>query len=70
VAAPDLEDVLARERTVLALARFSAACSLVAIALVVFVPRDVPTVLVLVPASVCGLVALLAALEIVRESRR
>ncbi|MFC5061006.1 DUF202 domain-containing protein [Actinomycetospora atypica] len=58
--------VLARERTQLAWARFSVACSLVAIALVVFVPREVPTVLVVVPGGLIALGALVAALRLFR----
>jgi uncharacterized membrane protein YidH (DUF202 family) len=66
----DPRSVLARERTVLARARFSAVCSLVAIALAVFVPREVPTVLVVVPGGLCAVVALITAIGLVVRDRR
>ena len=66
---PDPRWVLARERTVLARARFSAVCSLAAIALAVFVPREVPAVLVVVPGGACAVVALITAIGLVRPGR-
>ena len=52
---------LARERTQLAWVRFSLACSLLAIALVVFVPREVPTAVVVILAGLVALAGLYAA---------
>ena len=58
---------LARERTRLAWARFSLACSLVAIAVVVFVPREVPTILVVTTGGLVALAGLYAATRLFRS---
>lgn len=57
---------LARERTQLAWVRFSLACSLLAIAVVVLVPPEVPTILVVTLGGLVAVAGLYAATRLFR----
>jgi uncharacterized membrane protein YidH (DUF202 family) len=64
---PDPPTLLAHERTVLARARVSLACSLLTIALAVLAPPWVPTAIVVTVGLICTAGALVTAIAVLRR---